>query len=107
MDWKVQDNSAEHQYEIVSEDTERAGVVGGFIAYSRSDGVITVQHTQVEQAYRDEGLGSVLARGALDDARERRLWVIPECPFVRRYIARHREYVDLVPPEVQGEYGLS
>jgi len=42
------------------------------------------------------GLGSVLARGALADARRRGLPVVPICPFIAAYIRRHAdEYADI------------
>ena len=44
------------------------------------------------------GVASHLAQVALDDARAQGLRVIPRCPFVADYIARHPEYADLVEP---------
>ena len=42
-----------------------------------------------------------LARAALDDARTRRLVVMPFCPFVAGFIEHHiEEYGDLVAPEM-------
>jgi predicted GNAT family acetyltransferase len=32
--------------------------------------------------------------------------VLPFCPFVNDFIARHREYVDLVPENHRQEFGL-
>jgi predicted GNAT family acetyltransferase len=49
-------------------------------------------HTDVEPAYEGQGLGSVLAKGALDDLRERGVRAVPLCPFVWAYIRRHPEY---------------
>ncbi len=37
---------------------------------------------------------------ALDDIRERGLYVVPVCPFVERFIERHPEYDDLVDHEM-------
>jgi predicted GNAT family acetyltransferase len=45
-------------------------------------------------------------RGALDTARARRLAVLPECPFVRGWIAKHPDYVDLVPEAERGRFDL-
>ena len=39
---------------------------------------------------------STLIRHALDDARDRRLTVVPECEFVAAFIDDHPEYRDLV-----------
>jgi len=51
-------------------------------------------------------LASKLIAGALDDARERGLAVLPFCPFVNAYIERHREYAALVPANYREHFGL-
>jgi predicted GNAT family acetyltransferase len=38
--------------------------------------------------------------------RRRGLRVLPFCPFVRSYIARHSEYLDLVPEKQRAAFGL-
>ncbi|WP_420803744.1 GNAT family N-acetyltransferase [Saccharopolyspora erythraea] len=42
----------------------------------------------------------------LDSARERGLEVLPHCPFVRSWIARHPEYLELVPEDRRAEFDL-
>jgi hypothetical protein len=32
--------------------------------------------------------------------------VLPSCPFVRSWIARHEDYLDLVPTDRRGEFDL-
>lgn len=72
------------------------GTVAGVAVYELSDGLITFTHTEVDDAYEGQGVGSALARFALDDARARRLTVRPLCPFIRGWIDRHPDYSDLV-----------
>ena len=43
---------------------------------------------------------------ALADVRSEGLSVLPFCPFVRDYIARHAEYVDLVPEAMRAKFDL-
>ena len=50
-----------------------------------------------------QGLGGVLVRAALDRARERGLAVLPQCPFVRGWIAKHPDYADLVRSRARRE----
>jgi hypothetical protein len=45
-------------------------------------------------------------RGALDVARSRRLAVLPECDFMRGWIEKHPDYVDLVPADERARFGL-
>jgi|HubBroStandDraft_3_1064219.scaffolds.fasta_scaffold02729_7 predicted GNAT family acetyltransferase len=63
-------------------------------------GVLDFRHTEVPPELRGHGIAERLVRGALDDARRRGDHVIPTCPFVRRFLARHPDYGDLVagPP---------
>ena len=48
----------------------------------------------------------MLVRGALDAVKADGLAVLPYCPFVRGYIARHPEYLSLVPASERAEFGL-
>jgi predicted GNAT family acetyltransferase len=42
----------------------------------------------------------------LDNARAEGLAVLPYCPFVKRFIDRHREYLALVPVERRAMFTL-
>ena len=88
----VQDNPDQNRYEAVVE----SGVVAGFAEYVKRDGQLIFTHTEVDDAFEGQGVGSALARGALDAARETGLPVVPQCPFISKYIHRHPEYKDLV-----------
>ena len=72
------------------------GRLAGFVAYRTSPGTITFTHTEIDSAFEGRGLGSKLVRAALDAARSRGLAVLPQCPFVRGWIAKHADYADLV-----------
>jgi predicted GNAT family acetyltransferase len=73
------------------------GTVAGFAEYKRSGSTMSFTHTVVDSRFKGRGLGSVLARSALDAARVEGLSVLPFCPFIRDYIQRHPDYLDLVP----------
>ena len=76
----------------------------GLARYRAEPGLLVFTHTEVDEEYEGHGLGSVLIRAALDEARSRGLAVRPDCPFVRAYIARHPdEYLDLVPDGMRGD----
>lgn len=100
-DRTVVDDPAGHRFELRVD-----GAVAGFAAYRAGEGVVTLTHTEVDPAYEGQGLGSVLVRGALDQLRERGVGVRPACPFVRRYVERHPEHLDLVPAADRERYGL-
>ena len=88
---RVVDNPAQGRYELHLGDR-----LVGFSAYVARPARIVFTHTEVDGAYEGQGLGSKLARGALDDVRRRGLRATPRCPFIAAYIRRHPEYRDLV-----------
>lgn len=65
-------------------------------AYRLSPDTITFTHTEVPKELGGRGIGSQLAKGALDQARARGLKVVPLCPFIKGYIEKHPEFADLV-----------
>lgn len=60
------------------------------------DDAVVFTHTEVDPAFEGQGVGSALAKGALDDIRAQGKRVVPLCPFIARYIENHPEYADLV-----------
>jgi predicted GNAT family acetyltransferase len=80
--------------------------VAGFTEYRRHPGVIAFVHTETEPRFEHHGLGSQLVRTELSDARSEGLSVLPFCPFVRSYIARHLEELDLVPEDMRAKFDL-
>jgi uncharacterized protein len=64
--------------------------------YQLSPGVITFRHTEVPPEMSGHGIGSRLVQGALEAARARGLKVVPKCPFVAAYMAKHPEFNDLL-----------
>ena len=101
MDTEVTDQRAESRFEARID-----GELAGFATYTHEDGVLTLLHTQVDDAYSGMGVGQDLAQAALDSARGQNLAVLPECPFVASYIQKNQEYVDLVPEDARERYGL-
>ncbi|MEZ0395026.1 MAG: GNAT family N-acetyltransferase [Anaerolineales bacterium] len=56
---------------------------------------MVITHTGVPPALEGRGIGSRLARVALDYARLQQLKVTALCPFVAAYFQKHPEYHDL------------
>ena len=85
-------NEAENRYEAHVD-----GELAGFAEFVLEGERIIFTHTAVEDRCEGEGIGSTLARFALDDVRARGgLRVVPRCPFIKAWIDRHPEYGDLV-----------
>ncbi len=82
------------------------GEVAGFSEYRRRPELIAFVHTLIDPRFEGQGLASQLVRAALDEARAEGLAVLPFCPFVRGYIERHTEYLDLVPEDMRAKFDL-
>ncbi len=82
------------------------GVVAGYAEYRRTPSTVSFTHTVVDPAFEGRGLGSVLARGALDAVRAEGAQVLPHCPFIRAWIERHPDHLDLVPAGRRARFGL-
>jgi predicted GNAT family acetyltransferase len=91
-DISVADNPDQHRYEATVD-----GVVAGFAQYKVKDGHVVFTHTEVDPAFEGQGVGSVLAREALDDVRAKGEYdVVALCPFIAAWIERHPAYQDLL-----------
>ncbi len=80
--------------------------LAGFTAYRQQPDKYTFVHTEIDPAFGGRGLASVLIKATLDEMRTRGAGVLPQCPFVRRYISGHEDYLDLVPAHHRKEYDL-
>ena len=85
---------------------DAGGGEAGYAAYEREDGALRFTHTVVDPAHEGRGIGSVLVTAAVAHAREQGLQVLPQCSFVRAWLVRHPEHLDLVPAGQRGAYGL-
>ncbi|HEY9524358.1 MAG TPA: GNAT family N-acetyltransferase [Thermopolyspora sp.] len=88
---KIADNPEAARFEVRID-----GRLAGFAQYQLRGGTIVFTHTEIQPEFEGKGLGSVLARAALDGARDTGLTVVPECLFIRGYIESHPEYTELL-----------
>lgn len=87
---------------VVAEAPERSryearvdGELAGWSEYHLTPEMLVFTHTEVDPAFEGRGVGSALARYALDDVRCRGLRALAVCPFVLGWIRRHPAYADL------------
>jgi predicted GNAT family acetyltransferase len=78
----------------------------GVADYKQDGHVRSFTHTGVEPEHRGQGLAAELIDFALREAQEEKLEVLPYCWYVRDHIAGHSEYMELVPAESRGSFGL-
>jgi predicted GNAT family acetyltransferase len=86
----VTNNAADGQFEIQT----AHGVAR--LRYAQRGDVLDLTHTAVPQEEEGKGIGTMLARAALQHARARGLKVIPSCPFVHAYVRKHPELAGLI-----------
>ncbi|HWD70539.1 MAG TPA: GNAT family N-acetyltransferase [Solirubrobacteraceae bacterium] len=92
MSVEVSDNPELGRYEARLD-----GEIAGFAQYRVDGQQITIFHAEVDPAIEGRGVGSQLAKTALDDVRRRGLELVPRCPFIAAYVRRHPDlYLGLV-----------
>ena len=67
-----------------------------FASYRQSPDALTIFHTEVPVAARGSGVGSRFVRDLLEEIRRLGLKVVPQCSFVRAFIANNPEFNDLL-----------
>jgi uncharacterized protein len=93
LDIVVADNPGESRYEARVGDR-----IVGIAEYELADdhGPIVFVHTEVVPEVEGHGVGSRLAKAALDDVRARGLHLVADCPFITAYLKRHHDWDDLI-----------
>jgi hypothetical protein len=91
LDVTVTNNEAASQYEI-----HINGELAGLTTYRRDDDRVVFRHAEVYPKWEGRGVGSELARGALDDVVSEGRTIVPQCPFIADYIARNPSYLSQV-----------
>ncbi len=86
-DFAIANNPGERRWEATID-----GDVVAFAEYRTGPGRVIFTHTVVGPEYEGRGIGSRLAKTALDDAVARDLRITIYCPFIRSYVERHTEY---------------
>lgn len=87
---KLYNNQEEKRYEYRLDDATP------HITYERRGNEIALTHTRVPAQLRGKGVGTMLAKDALDDIADQKLEVVPLCSFVATYMKRHPEYMHLL-----------
>jgi predicted GNAT family acetyltransferase len=60
------------------------------------EGLIIIDHTEVADAFRGEGVGVALVGRAVEDARAAGKKILPLCPFAAAQFRRHKEWGDVL-----------
>ena len=88
---RVTDNPETHRFEAHVD-----GRLAGYAEYQLTDQLVVFTHTEVDPQFEGRGIGSAIARFALDQmvaANTRKALAV--CPFIKGWIQRHPDYADL------------
>lgn len=72
------------------------GDTAGFTVYHIRGGRYFFVHTEIDREHSGQGVGTTLARFALDDVRSKGAQIVPICPFIASFVERHPDYQDLI-----------
>ena len=92
---KIIDNKEAKQYEA------DLGNAIARIEYIPTKKMIVFTHTEVPREYEGQGIANRMIRHVLDEARANEMQVHPMCPFVKLFVKRHPEYMDIVPERLR------
>lgn len=91
MDVDVRDDTARHRFEARVD-----GRLAAIAEHIRNGDLVVFTHTEVLDGFAGRGVAGTLVHRALDEVRPSGRAVLPVCPFVSGWIARHEdEYGDL------------
>ncbi|WP_038171064.1 GNAT family N-acetyltransferase [Verrucomicrobium sp. BvORR106] len=86
----IDHDSESHRFSL-----EESGHVS-VLDYELDGRQMTITHTYVPGELRGRGIAAELVQEALEHAREQGWTVVPQCSYVAAYMARHKEYSDLL-----------
>ena len=84
---------ARHRYEAR---LGGSGALAALLSYELSETWMALLHTEVQDGFEGQGIGSHLVQWVIDDLRARGLSLIPRCPFVVAWLERHPEQHDIL-----------
>jgi hypothetical protein len=75
---------------------EPGGAVAELTFSKAGERMIIIDHTEVPDAFRGQGVGLKLVTQAVEDARAAGKSIIPLCPFANAQFRRHPEWADVL-----------
>jgi predicted GNAT family acetyltransferase len=66
------------------------------LTYFKTGDTMTIDHTEIDEKLRGEGIGKDMVRAAVDYARKNNLKINPACPYARKIIESTPELQDVL-----------
>lgn len=90
-DAKVRHDEEQQRYVL-----EINGQLLGFAQYHEEGDRQIFTHTEIDDSLSGKGMGSMLVRKSLDDARQRGKRIVPVCEFIGAYVKKHPDWNDIL-----------
>lgn len=92
MDIQHEDNGKRGKFFISENDQDIAAIIYSWSGANR----ITIEHTEVSDQLKGQGIGNKLVAAVVDWVRKNNLQIIPVCPFAKAILTRTPEYADVL-----------
>jgi len=66
------------------------------LTYVKNNGIMTIDHTEIDEKLRGERIGEDMVRAAVEYARANGLKIRALCPYAKKVIDRTPEFQDVV-----------
>lgn len=66
------------------------------LTYFKTGDTMTIDHTEVDEKLRDEGIGQDMVKAAVEYARENGLKIKAVCPYAKKVIETTPEFQDVL-----------
>ncbi len=66
------------------------------LTYAKNNGTMTIDHTEIAEKLRGEGIGHDMVKAAVEYAREEGLKIKAVCPYAKKVIERTPELKDVL-----------
>jgi predicted GNAT family acetyltransferase len=66
------------------------------LTYFKNNGIMTIDHTEIDEKLRGEGIGQDMVKAAVDYARANGLKIKALCPYAKKVIDRTPEFQDVL-----------
>ncbi len=91
MDVQQKESSGQGKFFIEENGRRLAALV-----YAKQNGLLVIEHTEVDKALRGRNIGFDLVHKAVDYARENGVKISPVCPFARKQFEKNAEWKDVM-----------
>ncbi|MDC7999374.1 GNAT family N-acetyltransferase [Gilvibacter sediminis] len=87
---KERDNKG---FALARQNDERLGMMTYSVAGPE---LIIIDHTEVEEAHKQKGVGLKMLEALVTMARDKNQKILPLCPFANAMFKRHNEFADVL-----------